>query len=323
MAGRSSRVRVIFSDLDGTLVHFERHFRAHGARLEAVDAAAGTATFVGREGERRSCRLLPTSTMGPGVMSDRTAGLIAAIRARGVQFVYVTGARCSTLLERLPRMPTADAAFAETGGRFLTHECSTLDPEWTRLMEAVCGPANTELPALERSGDLWDWARALHAAGFAVDARSYWFGFRVSLRSGAGAKADADATADVGTDVGTDELSRLQLLIRDSMPPTLATASNLGKYDFFPAASGKGNAVRHYLERHDLSADDAVALFDDENDLPMADNVKTCFVMQATHASVADALAKNPQWRLAAREGVLACEEALSHILAHLEGAKL
>eukprot|EP01079_Euglenida_sp_SAG-EU17-18_P007761 gene7761-7211_t len=41
MATLPRTLRAMFSDLDGTLVHFERHFRAHGA-VEEVDDAAGT-----------------------------------------------------------------------------------------------------------------------------------------------------------------------------------------------------------------------------------------------------------------------------------------
>lgn len=39
------RPKVVFSDLDGTLVHFERHFSPQGALLRDVDRVNGTAVF--------------------------------------------------------------------------------------------------------------------------------------------------------------------------------------------------------------------------------------------------------------------------------------
>ncbi|GBG31030.1 Hypothetical Protein FCC1311_072512 [Hondaea fermentalgiana] len=240
--------------------------------------------------------------MGAGLMSERTIELIREIRALGVHFVYVTGARKSTLEVRLPIMGCVDAAFAETGGRYLAEECSKLDESWTSTMEAVCGPENTSLPPLDRTGDLWDWARMLDAQGYVIDARSYYFGFRVDL--------DKQEREDLG------QVDKFREFVDANMPSSLATAMNLGKFDFFPKVSGKGNAVRHYLSSHGFSADEAVALFDDENDLPMADAVGRCFVMQATHPAIEAAVKTNPNWHVATSVGVLATEEVLSSLLA-------
>ena len=38
-----------------------------------------------------------------------------SLRAQGILFVIITGARKSTLLERLPFLPKGDAAVSETG----------------------------------------------------------------------------------------------------------------------------------------------------------------------------------------------------------------
>ena len=229
-------VKVVFSDLDGTLCHFERHF-AHHARLEPVRGQPGLADFVMHEPDpttgrraRRRCVLLPTSTMGPGVMSLQTIELIGELRMMGVHFVYVTGARASTLAERLPLMARADAAFGETGGRFLNlrHDNGSqpcLDPDWTAQMEPCCGPVLSEtLPSspLDRPGALWDWARRLSSEFlFELDTRSYFFGFRVDLD-----KQRSEALRDP---------LHFERIVATHLPPGLATAQNLGKYDFFPA----------------------------------------------------------------------------------------
>mmetsp|Transcript_20065 Transcript_20065/g.50806 ORF Transcript_20065/g.50806 Transcript_20065/m.50806 type:complete len:329 (-) Transcript_20065:1263-2249(-) len=298
--------RVVFSDLDGTLVHFERHFRDHGATLTSpADCAPGHAQFEHAE-EKRRCVLLPTSTMGPGVMSLRTMDLITELRGAGVLFVYVTGARCSTLMERLPLMAPVDAAFGETGGRYLTNNCSTLDPAWTAAMEVICGPSDSPDPPSERKGALWDWARFLTQRGFAIDARSYFFGFRVDL--------DKQATPALKDAVA------FHSLVKEHLPAELSMASNLGKQDFFPAISGKGNAVRHFLREHGIGREEAIAMFDDENDLPMAEQVGISYVLQSTHEAVNQAVSQHPNWHLATKVGVLAAEEALEDILARVRG---
>ena len=46
-----------------------------------------------RDGAERRCRLLPTSTMGAGAISEETIALVDALRAEGVKFVIITGTR--------------------------------------------------------------------------------------------------------------------------------------------------------------------------------------------------------------------------------------
>jgi len=293
-------IKVVFSDLDGTLIHFEKHFRKFGARIEEVDADKMIGTFV-HGNERRKCRVLPTSTMGPGFMSERTIDLISRVRSQGVKFVYVTGARCSTLMERLPIIGFVDAAFGETGGRFLVDSCRKLDPEWTEKMEEFCGPADSAAPPFDRKGVLWDFARELREEGYDIDARSFFFGFRVDLENQQNEKMK--------------DLQNFEKFVKKRMPEALNMASNLGKFDFFPAISGKGNAVRHFMEKEGLRKEEAVALFDDDNDLPMANEAAQCYLIQPTHPSIASELKKNPSWIASSRVGVLAIEEALENVL--------
>eukprot|EP01065_Artemidia_motanka_P052318 TRINITY_DN9420_c0_g1_i2.p2 TRINITY_DN9420_c0_g1~~TRINITY_DN9420_c0_g1_i2.p2 ORF type:complete len:311 (+),score=127.07 TRINITY_DN9420_c0_g1_i2:758-1690(+) len=287
--------RIVFSDLDGTLVQFEAHFRPHGRIEHRPGDPPLTAWYVDNGGQERRCRVLPTSSIGCGLFSERSAELIRRLRCHSVAFVYVTGARKSTLLARLPFMPVADLAICETGGRLYGTD-GALDREWTELIERQSGPLDTALPPKERAGDLWKWYRLLADGGFAVDARSYTCCFRVSTKK-----------------AGTQE--KLLQLVRERMPPTLAFAQNLGNYDFFPAQSGKGNVARYVMRKRGIAAADAAALFDDDNDLPMAAAVGQPMVTQATHGMVRDAVRKNPHWVVAKGHGPIAAEELLEQLL--------
>lgn len=50
-----------------------------------------------------------------GAISAKTIQQVARLRAQGVKFVVITGARLSTLLMRLPYLPVADAFVCENG----------------------------------------------------------------------------------------------------------------------------------------------------------------------------------------------------------------
>jgi hydroxymethylpyrimidine pyrophosphatase-like HAD family hydrolase len=264
-------------------------------------------------------------------MSERTIKLIGEIRSHNVEFAYISGARKSTLLQRLPTLARADLAIGETGGR-IYDKCSAgdcrscvrgaveeLDPAWTRAIEKFTGPieagceryaheaGHTDWRALqlpppeEREGVLWDWYRDLLAAGIRADTRAYTCGFRVDLKK---QKQPVDAAYGI-----------MQTTILSRMPDSLACAQNLGKYDFFPAISGKGNACKHVLSKRGFERGQAVALFDDDNDLPMAEECDHCYVMQCTHGKVAEAVSTHPEWVVATEHGPLAAEEVLEAIL--------
>ena len=99
---------------------------------------------------------------------------------------------------------------------------------------------------------------------------------------------------------------------------------NLGKYDFFPAASGKGNAVAYLQDKFGVAPEESCALFDDDNDLPMAARCGTRMLPGLTSASVRRAAAENPDWEVAsvAGQGVFAVEELLESLLERVRAAK-
>ena len=353
------RVRIIFSDLDGTLVHFEKHFRGHGSVHEL---GAGTATYRSETGPsagtERNCRLLPTSTMGAGLFSERSAQLIAALRKAGVVFVYISGARRSTMLERIPLLAPADFAVAETGGRMYVTAGSNsstqlppLETAWTQRIEAACGPIEDTAagggggappPVAERQGALWEWCRELQRRGVQCDTRSYTCCFRVDCKkplmppgalgvsaadtaaagtarpaSGGGAQQQQQQQqqqqAEAEQEAATE--SALRKAMREALPEGVTCAQNLGKFDFFPSVSGKGKAAEYLLAKLGIDPADAVALFDDENDLPMAAACAHACVLGCTHDSIAASLRQNPHWHVATEHGVLATEEVLQMLL--------
>lgn len=297
--GARRPLRAVFSDLDGTLVHFSSWFEAHGVRL--VEGAQGSgnegedplrATVENDEGERRACRVLPRSTMGLGYVSDRTVELVADLRERGVKFVIITAARKSTLLERLPLLPTADVAVCECGTRI--YYGGELDVEWAKRFEHVSGPLETDVPPLERPEPLWRLYRAMVEAGLTCDSRSYWGCFRVDT------KDDPAAAQKVEQ-------------FRSQMSTEISSSMNLGKYDFYPAMCGKGNAVRYLQQKLGVAREESAALFDDDNDLPMAEACAWQLLPALTSDSIVAAVRAHPEWRVAKRcgQGVFAIEELL------------
>ncbi len=62
--------RVLFSDIDGTLVHY-KDFVQHGVEVIQEDAKNGIGVLRKSNGEIRTCRLVPSSTMGYGYISFR------------------------------------------------------------------------------------------------------------------------------------------------------------------------------------------------------------------------------------------------------------
>ena len=220
--GRLSAIKCIFSDLDGTLCHFDRHTKHYGVEI-TEDEANASARVRNSGGEERDCRLLPTSTMGAGVISDKTVALVDELRSLGVKFVIISGARTTTMFARYPRLPTCDAIACETGAKILyppapgtagagsgeletvdqgqggqanaqtlsdpfAHRTVTggvleMDAAWSKPFENVTGPLDSSLAPLERKGTLWDLYRELSELGLEPDARGYYGCFRVNCRN--------------------------------------------------------------------------------------------------------------------------------------------
>lgn len=293
-------LKAIFSDLDGTLVHFPVWFEAHGVRMKHRDDVHHRAVVVDAQGEERPCRLLPRTTMGDGVVSDRSVELVSQLRKQGIMFVIVTGARKSTVLERLQFLPDADVVVGESGSRIYIH--GELDEAWEQRMRPICGPLEREVDVSQRPEPLWIFCRALQSAGLNVDTRAYYGCFRVDT------KGDAQKEA-------------LLRKLMQEMPREIEWAMNLGKFDFFPATSGKKNAVEYLQQRYGLRKEECACLFDDDNDLGMAECCGLHMLPALTSASVRRAALEHPDWHVANRadQGVFAVEELLAYLLERVQ----
>lgn len=301
------RVDVLFSDLDGTLVHYPKDFAAY-AEIVSEDDGAGVATIrYSATGATRECVVLTSLTGGKSYISRETVALVARLREMGVAFVIITGARSSTYLQRRPALPDADFEFCENGGRMLAG--GRLVPEWSDTFAAQVGPIAERVAILpdglpehkDREGTLWDLHREMVAGGWHVDARDYNTNFRVDVAKSEGKSVD-------------DFFQAVQGKLR---PLGLATSFNLGKADIYPAASGKANAAQHILHIKGWSAANAVAMFDDDNDLELGALVGRSFLPGVTHKSVLDAMKQHQdRWTLTKQRGFLGTEEALKAIIA-------
>lgn len=245
-----TNVDIVFSDLDGTLIHYPKNLTS----------------FLQRNVTGDICVLPSSSTGMVGVISAKSLKLVREIRTSGAIFVLVSGMRSSTLLKRLPYLPKADAYCCEAGGRIFYptlpqsiatfrvfpkrfHEASSEDMqpfslvedmEWREQMEQESaagidgfigkevnfrdGQNVEEISISERKGFLWDFARFLLEKGFTVDAAGYCTCFRVNRNQQSDAALfDALINSDI------------------KVPSGLAFSTNLGCIDFYPTLSGKKN----------------------------------------------------------------------------------
>lgn len=289
---------VLFTDLDGTCVHYN------------------SPIGLGRDGKQNAILQLPPSKTGAhGVISVRTLQLYAVVRQLGVKLVLISGARLSTVLQRLPWLPAADAIVAESGGRIYypgalpTAAPLQEDSDW-RAQQAAggAGPAGQEaVPAEERSGELWRLYQDIQGGqvpgleGVRLDSTSYTTAFRLRLKE----PSQADA-------------------LRAALPPSLTTATNLGAADVYPACSGKDNAALHLMRRWGVSPNDCVFMCDDDNDLGLAHLVRRAYLPGVTAPSMAAAVAARPDhFYVSLTSGVWATEEILELLIAeHLSGTR-
>jgi hypothetical protein len=247
---------IVFSDIDGTLVHYPTDDdQEKGLQEESSN-------------DNRILELPPSSTGMKGVISSKTLRQCQEVRRQGVKLVLVSGMRSSTLLKRLPYLPRADAYCCEAGGRIFYpiqqnedtagHTVTPAsydgaraqdleafglveDMDWRLEMGKLdaagkdgfvsneLGDDNKKAPMsiADREGSLWEFARRLVADGYILDIKGYASCFRINRNQqtpGMSKKA-FDALSDGSI----------------AYPLELSTSTNLGCVDFYPVASGKKN----------------------------------------------------------------------------------
>ena len=231
-------IRIVFSDLDGTLIHYDRNESSQndGGREKAVVS-------------------LPASSTGMiGTISRETYSLCRNIRSQGCKLIFVSGTRFSTLLTRLPYLPRGDFYVCDNGGRIFQANADVgskyvvpkdpldepfylkEDMEWRRRIEAIVGAdgyveldaassdSSILVPMKERTGVLWEYVKRLQQKGIVVDSKSYSTCFRINRKHNSGELFD---TLQANGLKGLDE--------------SLTTSVNLGCIDVVPKMSGKKN----------------------------------------------------------------------------------
>jgi hypothetical protein len=234
-------ILLVFSDLDGTLIHYPE------------EASNGNDGIL---------KLPPSSTGMRGEISSKTLSLAQGIRKRGKMLILISGMRTTTLLDRLPFLPRADAYCSEAGGRIFyptddlgkgfsvkpkhydgaTEEDMTEfglveDMEWRQLMESHTGKFDLDDPFSStativpqpmdtRDGVLWEFARFLTEVGYVLDTKGYSACFRVNKKQQTVLSADD-----------------FQALLDGRIVPFsgLGTSVNLNCIDVYPSISGKKN----------------------------------------------------------------------------------
>uniref|UniRef100_A0A7S0WP63 Sucrose phosphatase-like domain-containing protein n=1 Tax=Pyramimonas obovata TaxID=1411642 RepID=A0A7S0WP63_9CHLO len=297
------KIKIVFSDIDGTFVHYPKKLEGLGRIEEDPNSPTGLHFVSKASGACHPLIALPASSTGQqGFLSLETLKMVRKLREAGIQFAIITGARYATVLERVPYLPLADAIIVENGGRIFEQDPDLLtffkeDHAWRATQTPTVGSVHeARKPPADRKGLLWDSYRKLHADGWTVDAQSYTTLFRVK-----------------GGDKDPAELEQFIA----SLPEGLASSVNLGMADIYPSTSGKHSATRYLTEKKGFTADEVVCMCDDDNDLKMAEYCSHAYLPGMNAPSVvAAAKAKPEHYTPGKMEGIEGTHEALLFIMA-------
>ncbi|CAE7254839.1 hypothetical protein AK812_SmicGene41205 [Symbiodinium microadriaticum] len=335
-------VRAIFSDIDGTLVHYAHVLERSGYCLNRADADkdGGLTEFIHKPtGATIPALKVPSTTLSGGYISKKTVDLVADLRARGVIFCLLTGARTRTFMKRheTQTIPFPDFGVCEGGGKIFTFNESTgaaeLDEKWIEQFARIAGDwRQLDSDPLERQGLLWDCFREMHKAGYNLDAVSLSTGFYVDVRKVRKQKSDEDGqqaaastedSRDMFVSLETEEEAARGLFCGGegnfSDRFGVGFVMNLGKGHVAPTGCNKRKAVEYIMQKTGVAASESVALFDDENDLEFAELCAAGVVPSIAHSSVTEALRTRldpGSFLQPAVGGFLAIESGLEAILA-------
>jgi len=324
MSSSSSCKMAVFSDVDGTLVHYP-------ASVDEGNADANDGNDL--------IYLPPSKTGQRGVISSKTLRLCQKLRDGGVPFVLVSGMRSTTLFQRLPYLPRADAYVSESGGRiFYPHSplddnvdglvdgllvnpkeytgCSSshLNPftlvedlDWrNEISNLLCAGSDgystlapragsdgfstltPPVPIEHRTGALWKHAQTLQKQGFFLDSSGYATAFRVNRKH-------QESDLALNFDAFLQKCNN-----REDIPDELGCSTNLGCVDFYPLMSGKKNVcdylLRKFFNNHDETISlktHACCLCDDDNDVEMALACGKAYLPSVTSESIQKLVSEN------------------------------
>lgn len=331
-------IQIVFSDVDGTLVHYPKTT----ATIEVDDI----------DWNPEILHLPPSSTGMRGIISHHTLSLCQKLRQH-CPLVLISGMRTSTLWERLPFLPRADAYCSEAGRIFYpitnlegytgpvivpqpgctadTHLQQQQQPfglvediQWRASMERTCGTEGFVGMELDSSSDviMTDPIPIVDRPGL------LWKHAQTLIDRGVVIDSKGYSTC---FRVNRSQQTNVEAfdLVRNLIVPTeLATSTNLGCIDFYPKDSGKKNCCLYLAKKlcndsedESILATSAICLCDDDNDLEMALACQHAYVPSVSSESMAQAIKDNPT-KLTVIEGIdgvegtSATELALTLILA-------
>lgn len=123
-----SNLKVLFSDVDGALIHYPK----------SMDGLEDDPDYP--------ILALPASATGlKGIISGTTLKLCRDLRQQGTKLVLISGMRTSTLLNRLAYLPRADAYCSEAGGRIF-YPTTTMSDEDDEENDADFNPFEEYTP---------------------------------------------------------------------------------------------------------------------------------------------------------------------------------
>ncbi|KAG7673531.1 hypothetical protein Ndes2526B_g03016 [Nannochloris sp. 'desiccata'] len=300
--------KLLFSDLDGTCVHYQD---GDAFKFEPGDSLGdGRLVRAQFNSDKRwtTALLLPASTSGAqGIISLRTLELYASLRAMRRKVILISGCRYSTLIQRLPYLPAADAYVCESGGRIFYPDTSLPtavglkeDMEWRKRHNLAAGasPPNEEtittISEFKKLGPLWRQYCFLKDEGLELDRHHYSTAFRVRIPR-----------------------QEWQEKYASELLPGLDFAENLGAVDVYSNTSGKKNAAVYLMAKFGGNTDgiDSVFMCDDDNDIELAKAVSKAYLPSITSDSMRQFAETNPEkFVVATKKSVWATEEIL-HIL--------
>lgn len=314
---------VVFSDVDGTLVHYPTHLMKGSGGADGIDSVGNDDLIY----------LPPSKTGQRGVISSKTLRLCQQLRNGGIPFVLVSGMRSTTLFQRLPYLPRADAYVSESGGRIFYPHSSLNDMVEGMVDGLLVNPKpyegcpssylepfalvedlnwRNEISKLQCAGSdgYSDLAPRAGSDGYStltpptpVEHRrgKLWAHAQTLQKRGYFLDSNGYATAfRVNSKHQESELAAnfddfLQKCNnRDGIPDELDCSTNLGCVDFYPKMSGKKN-VCDYLLRKFLSPSygesislksNACCICDDDNDVKMALACRKAYLPSVTSESM-------------------------------------
>ena len=319
----------VFSDVDGTLVHYPKNLMQ------------GNVDDGNTKANRSDLIYLPPSKTGQrGVISSKTLQLCDKLRSSGVPFILVSGMRSTTLFQRLPFLPKADAYVSESGGRIFYPIELPLDDKIDGLVEGLhvnpepysdCPPS--QLNPFTLVEDL-DWRNQISneqcagsdgysslapragSDGFStltpptpIEHRNgkLWEHAQTLQKQGYFLDSSGYASAfrvnrkhqESELAVNFDEFLE-KCKNRDGIPIELGCSTNLGCVDFYPNMSGKKNVcdylLRKFLDKHEEPISlksHACCLCDDDNDVEMALACRKAYLPSITSESMQKLVSEN------------------------------